>query len=83
MGVCMYLCICMYVCIYVCMYVCIYVYIYIYTYICIYLHIFTYIYLFERKTHKFLTVATKSFVLNVTGIIDLALNHIDKFRLEQ
>ena len=48
-----------------------------------YLHIFTYIYLFERKTHKFLTVATKSFVLNVTGLIYLALNHIDKFRLEQ
>ena len=48
-----------------------------------YLHIFTYIYLFERKTHKFLNVASNSFVLNVTGLIDLALNHIDKFRLEQ
>ena len=30
-----------------------------------------------------LTVATASFILNVTGLLDLILKHIDKFRLRQ
>ena len=30
-----------------------------------------------------LTVATASFILNVTGLLDLIMKHIDKFRLRQ
>ena len=30
-----------------------------------------------------MTVVTESFVLNVTGLVDWTLKHIDKFRLRQ